>query len=192
VILIVGGAAQLIPRLRQRAPRFHRWNGRIYVVAAFAASLAGLYLLWVRGTIGDLIQHLGVTLNAILIMLFAILAVRAAKSRRIDAHRRWALRLFLVVNGVWFFRVGLFLSFALNHGPFGFNPDTFRGPFITFLSFAQSLLPLAVLELYLRAQDAEAPARLAMAAALFVMAVATGIGVFALTMGMWLPAMRAA
>jgi hypothetical protein len=72
--------------------------------------------------------------------------------------------------------------------PAGFDPKVFQGPFFNFLSFAQYLLPLAVLELYLRTQDrAGAPGRFAMAAGLFVLTIATGIGIFGATTRLWLP-----
>jgi len=92
-----------------------------------------------------------------------------------------------VASGVWFFRVGLMLWVLLNKGPAGFDPKTFQGPFLTFWAFGQYLLPLAVLELYLRARDrGGAPARLAMAAGLFVLTVAMGVGIVVATMGLWL------
>lgn len=48
-----------------------------------------------------------------------------------------------------------------------------------------------MLELYLRAQThAGASGRIAMAASLFVLTVAMGIGIFGATMGMWLPIIR--
>src|SRR5688572_29083354 len=43
VILIIGGAIQLLPRVRERFPVFHRWTGRVYLLMVFAASLTGLY-----------------------------------------------------------------------------------------------------------------------------------------------------
>ena len=62
------------------------------------------------------------------------------------------------------------------------------GPFLTFLGFAQYLLPLAVLEIYLRTHDrAGAQGRLAMATGLLLLTIAMGIGIFAAFMGMWLP-----
>ncbi len=190
VIITVGGALQLIPQVRNRAPSFHRWNGRIYMLTAFAMSITGLYRIWFRGAVGDLAQHVAISLNAVLIMLFAALALRYALARDFKTHRRWALRLFLVVSGVWFFRVGLMLSFLIFKGPFGFDPKTFQGPFLTFLSFADYLLPLAVLELYLRTQDRPGAARrIAMAVVLFVLTLAMGAGIFVATMGMWLPHM---
>jgi hypothetical protein len=34
-IISIAGALQLIPRLRSAFPVFHRWNGRLYILAAF-------------------------------------------------------------------------------------------------------------------------------------------------------------
>jgi Predicted membrane protein (DUF2306)/Tetratricopeptide repeat len=193
VIILLSGAIQLIPKIRHRFPSFHRWNGRIYFVTAFAISMAGLYMMWFRGTVGDLSQHLGQSLDAALIMLCAAMALRYALARDFKTHRRWALRLSMVVSASLFIRAGLFLSFLLNHGPFGFNQTTFSGPFLTFMSFAQYLVPLAVLEIYLRTQDrAGAPGRFAMAAGLFVLTVVMAGGIIAVTMAAFLPNIKRA
>ena len=189
VIITIGGPLQLIPQLRARLPVFHRWNGRIYFATAFLTSLAGLYLIWTKGgTVGGVVQHIGTSINALLIMFCAAMTLRYALARQFTIHRRWALRLYLVVSGVWFFRVGLMFWIVVNQGPVGFNPKTFEGPFLNFLTFAQYLIPLAVLELYLRTQaHTAAPGKYAMATALFVLTIAMGIGIFGATMGMWLP-----
>ena len=193
VIINLAGAIQLIPQIRDRAPSFHRWNGRLYIVTAFTISLAGLYMMWVRGSSGDLSQHLGTTLMAALIMLCAAMALRYALARDFQTHRRWALRLYLVVSASLFIRAVLFLSLFLNRGPFGFDPNTFTGPFLTLLAFAQYLVPLAVLEIYFRAQDrGGAPGRFAMTAGLLVLTVALGAGIFTVTLGVWLPAIKKA
>jgi uncharacterized membrane protein len=193
VIILLSGAIQLVPQIRRRAPLFHRWNGRIYVVTAFTVSLAGLYMTWVRGTVGDLSQHIGQSLDAVLIMLCAVMALRYALARDFKTHRRWALRLFMVVSASLFIRAGLFLSLVLNHGPFGFDPVTFSGPFLTFILFGQYLVPLAVLELYLRTQDrAGAAGRFAMAAGLFVLTLMLGAGIGAVTVAVFLPNIKRA
>jgi tetratricopeptide (TPR) repeat protein len=162
-------------------------------VSAFAISLAGLYMMWFRGTVGDLSQHLGQSLDAVLIMFCAAMALRYALARDFKTHRRWALRLFMVVSASLFIRAGLFLSFLLNRGAFGFNAATFSGPFLTFLSFGQYLVPLAVLEIYLRTQDrADAAGRFAMAAGLFVLTVFMGAGIAAATTLAFLPNIKRA
>lgn len=193
VLITVSGPIQPVPQIRSRAPLLHRWNGQLYRVAAFTASIAGLYMIWVRGIAGDDAQRIATTLNALVILLCAGMALRSALARDFATHRRWALRLFLAVSGVWFFRVGLMLSFAVFEGPVGFDAKTFQGPFLTGLAFAQFLLPLVVLEVYLRTQArARAGGRIAMAATLFMLTAAMGVGIAAASVGMWVPSIKAA
>jgi tetratricopeptide (TPR) repeat protein len=183
VVIILSGAVQLMPQIRNRAPRFHRWNGRIYMATAFSISLAGLYLMWVRGTVGGLGAHLAQSLDAVLIMLFALLAVRAAIARDFRTHRRWALRLYLVVSA------SLFLRAALPLLGLGFDSNTF----LAVLSFAQYAVPLGMLELYLHAEDrGGVRSRLAVAIGLSVLTLALAGGIFAATAGMFLPKMKKA
>ncbi len=163
------------------------------MLTAVTLSIAGLYMTWIRGSVGDLSVHLGSTLNAVLIWLCGGMALRYALARDFKTHRRWALRLFLVASASWFFRIGFFLSFLIFKGPFGFDPTTFRGPFLTFMSFAQCLIPLAVLEIYLRAQNRPgALRRMATAGMLFVLTVVMGAGIFGVAMTQWLPQLKAA
>lgn len=186
--ITVAGLIQLVPQIRARVPALHRWNGRIYLVCVSAACIAGLYMVWVRGSIGDLSQHLGITLDALLVLVCAGMTVRHAMARRIVVHRRWALRLFMVANAVWFYRVGLMFWVLINHGPVGFDPKTFTGPTLTIVSFANSLLPLAVVELYLRAQERGSPRqRKAVAATVGLLSLAMAIGIFGAVVGLWLP-----
>ena len=191
VLITLGGQLQLVPQVRALAPALHRWNGRVFLVAVVSTSLVGLYLVWGRGgSSGDLMQHLGISLDAVMILLCASLAVRHAMAGNIATHRRWALRLFMVVNAVWFFRVGLMFWLLVNNGPVGFDAKSFTGPFLSFLSFADVLLPLAVLELYLRAQEGGSVIGRTVTAALVVtLTLAMAIGVCVATIGMWLPHM---
>ncbi|MDO1529657.1 DUF2306 domain-containing protein [Fulvimonas sp. R45] len=194
VAVIAGGLLQFVPRIRRAAPAFHRWNGRAYLLLCAVLALGGLDMVWVRGgVVGDVWQHLGISLDALLILGFAGAAWRCARARRIDAHRRWALRLFLAVSGVWFFRVGLMGWLVVNGGPAGFDPDRFTGPTLTVLSFAQTLLPLGVLQLYLHAQRRDSPRlRLAVAAGLAGLTLLMLLGIGAATAFMWLPQMAKA
>lgn len=189
VLIVLAGLTQLTPAIRSRAPSFHRWTGRFYMLAAVTMSLSGLYLVWVKGGVsGDATQSVAISVNALLILIFAALALRYAMARNIVDHRRWALRLFMVVSGVWFFRIGIMFWVFVNRGPVGFDPQTFTGPFLTVWSFGQYLLPLAVLEMYLRIKDRGSDkGKSAMAASLFVISGCMCVGIFVATVGMWLP-----
>jgi hypothetical protein len=192
VAIMLAGALQLVPQVRSRFPVFHRWNGRMYMLAALGVSAAGVYMTW-RGSVGDVSQHIGGSLNALLIWWFAGMALRYAMARDFKTHRRWALRLFLVVSAAWFFRIVVFLWLFVFKGPVGFDATTFRGPFITVMSFGQYLVPLGVLELYLRTQDRPgAFRRMATAAVLLVVTVGMAVGILAVTMAAWVPEVKAA
>lgn len=189
VFITSAGVLQLIPQIRATVPRLHRWIGRCYIAAVAMATLAGVTLLWTRGTAGDLVQHIGMTVDAAVIWCCGLMAWRHAAARRIDSHRRWALRLFLAANGVWFFRIGLMLWLLIWQRPVGFDAETFVGPFLSALAFAQFIVPLAVLELYFRAQRPASGAALrwSVAALLWVLTLATAAGIFGAYMAMWRP-----
>lgn len=105
-VVAFGGTLQLVPQIRARAIGFHRWNGRIFLLTAIAASIGGVYLAWGRPG-PPVIDGLGNTMGAFLIVGFGAFAWRAVRAGDVAGHRRWALRAFLAVNGVWFQRVGM-------------------------------------------------------------------------------------
>ncbi|TVR16382.1 MAG: DUF2306 domain-containing protein [Balneolaceae bacterium] len=187
-IISIGGPLQIIPKLRDYVPRFHRWNGRLYVSTAVIITLTGFYLTWVRGSVGGLVGAVAITINGILILLFSLIVIRYAMAGNFKSHRKWALRLFMVVSGVWFFRVGFMLWMLIHQKPVGFDPATFQGPFLTFLNFAQYLLPLLVLEIYFWANErARKTGKITTAAIITILTIAMGVGIFGATVGMWFP-----
>ena len=75
-------------------------------------------------------------------------------------------------------------------GGAGIDWETFTGPFLYVLGFAQYLLPLAMLEWYFYCQRrASTGARFAFAGTLSLMTVFMSIGIFSALMGMWIPRM---
>jgi hypothetical protein len=136
--------------IEARVPSFHRWNGRIWLLTAFAASATGLCLVWSRGAFGSVVQRIGSSVDAGLIMVCVVVALHYAIARDSKTHRRRALRLFMVVSGIWFLRAGLMSWILVNTGPVGFNVTAFQGLLLDFLPLASYLLPLAALEVYVR------------------------------------------
>jgi Predicted membrane protein (DUF2306) len=185
--ITIGGTLQLMPFVRNAAPVFHRWNGRVYILTAFASSIAGLYMVWTRDGIGTIVNDIAISIDALLIMAFAVLAVRTAMRRDFDVHNRWAVRLFLVVSGVWFMRVMYgFAIMAAQGKPPGVG-DNMDGPLDVFVAFGCYLLPLAIAELYFRAKRGGALGKTVMSVVLIGAAGATALGAFGAAMIMWLP-----
>src|SRR6266849_10569192 len=190
-VIAFGGAIQLIPQIRTRAISVHRWNGRLFLLTALAVSIDGLYLVWVRGGLPSIVGALALSLNAVLIILSAALAWRSALRREISTHRRWALRTYLMANAQWFARVGIFAWIIVNRGLVGMTAK-WDGPFNYFWFFGCYLLPLAVLELYLRARESAGPGgRFAMAGGLVVLTALMGVGIFGVATFMWRPLLEA-
>ena len=147
-IITFGGPIQFMKPIRTNFPTFHRWNGRIYFVTAILISLAGLYMIFSRGPAGSIAIGIGNTINATLIITFAFVAWRYAMKRKFDLHKKWAIRTFIVVSGVWFFRIGYGLWILITGFTAPGVTNNLDGPFDIFLGFAHTILPLMILELY--------------------------------------------
>ncbi|WP_343849553.1 DUF2306 domain-containing protein [Algoriphagus jejuensis] len=187
-IITIGGPIQLLPQIRTRIPRFHRINGRIYIGSAFLISLAGLYLAWVRGAAGGLTGSIFITINGLIILTCAYFAIRYAVQRKLELHRQWAIRLFLAMSGVWFFRVFLMLWLVIHQAPVGFDPETFEGPFLNALSLFVYILPQVFAQIYFHAKATDSNTfKIAASLGLITLTVGILVGIFAATMGMWLP-----
>jgi uncharacterized membrane protein len=192
ILILLASAIQLLPKIRRRWPAVHRWTGRAYLSAAVVTSLAGVYLLLARGTVGDLSQHIAITLNAAILVTCAACAWRTARVRDFAAHRRWALRTWLAASGVFFFRIYMMAWLLAWRAPVGFDPKTFSGPFLTLLAFGVYVIgPLALLELYLRAERSVRPVQQwATTGTLALLTLITTAGVIGATLGMWAPRIR--
>jgi hypothetical protein len=175
-VVTFGGVLQLVPQLRGRAIAVHRWNGRLFLAAVVVAGVAGLYLVWVRDATFGPVNTVAVSLNAALDLVFAALTWRAVRAGDLAGHRRWALRTFVVVNGVFFIRVAM-------AGWSVFAPGVGVQAVFYFFEFASYLLPLGILELYLRARSSpSAVARFATAIILVASAAYMTVGTFVAAM----------
>ncbi len=190
VIIFIAGTIQFIPYIRTRYPRVHRWSGRSYVTTAIITSLAGLYMIVSRETTGGGLQRIGITVDALLIFVFSIIVWRTAIAREFDKHKRWVVRLFIVVSAVWFFRISIMAWVMILKAPVGFDIETFQGPFLDALSFLQYLIPLTFIELYFWAQRKNtALINIGVTSLIAFAILLTAVGIFTATMGMWLPKM---
>ncbi|MCU0755887.1 MAG: DUF2306 domain-containing protein [Xanthomonadales bacterium] len=185
-VVTFAGVLQLLPALRRRWPALHRWNGRVFMVTALLGTLTGFYLTFVRGSVLGPGSTISISLNGLLTLIFVGLAWRSAWTRDFASHRRHALRAWLLVNGVWFLRIGIMLA-GLLLAPLGLQMSYDGAVFIA-VSFLSWMLPLAVLELYLRAErSGRAGFQYAVAGLLGFLTLATLAGSAAAAAFMWWP-----
>jgi hypothetical protein len=150
-IVALGGALQLIPKIRHSFPTFHKINGYVYLTTVFSLAVSGFYLVWIRDPDPIDLSGIGTTINGFLILGFAYFTVRRAINRDISSHRKWALRLFFVSNAQWILRLGVF-SYLITGNLLGINP-AFGDPFFPIWTFGCFILPIVILQLYFYAKE---------------------------------------
>jgi hypothetical protein len=186
-LVTLAGLAQLVPPLRRAAPALHRWTGRTFLVVACFLALGGAWMTIARGSYLSAISAVAILLDTALILAFVVLAWRAALARRFDQHRRWAMRTFMVVSGVWFLRVGLMGWIILNGRPIGMT-KRMDGPADIIVAFGSYLIPLAILELYFVAErSSRPPLKLAVSALIFASTAFVAAGIYGAMLMMWGP-----
>lgn len=191
-VICLSATFQLVPFVRKNYPRFHRFNGRLFLGFGIIGAVTGIYMTWFGGGRLSDVGSLGVTLNGILIPVFVILAWRTAIQKKFAMHRRYAVHAFILINGVWTFRLYLMGWFMVNQGALG-NSSKIDGPADIALSFASFLLPMAIAELAFWAEgQRKNSATLVAACGVTFATVITLIGVVAASMMMWGPRILAA
>jgi hypothetical protein len=80
----------LVPRLRTRLPRLHRWLGRVTGALVLCAVVpSGMYLAWFAT--GGLLGALGFWLTGAITFISMIRSIQTAHRRDYRAHRRLSL-----------------------------------------------------------------------------------------------------
>jgi len=131
-----------------RYAAFHRWVGRIYVIASILAGIGGLIFIAAKGTIGGTVMNIGFALYGLLMLVAGVETYRHAAAGRIEQHRAWALRLYALAIGSWLYRMdyGFWLLLADGTG----HLQNFEGPFDRIMAFFFYLPNLLVAELFIR------------------------------------------
>lgn len=92
-LALTTGAVQFSSRIRQRAPRFHRIAGRVYVGAICVAGPVAIVLS--HGTI----YFVATLVQAGAWILTALAALFTARNRHFAQHRQWVVRSYAVTFG---------------------------------------------------------------------------------------------
>ena len=92
ILLMALLGLQLIPALRRRFPTWHRYSGRVLVVAAVIITVSGLYI-GIRFPFGGMAESVATVVISALFLVFIAKGVGAIRRKDVQAHRRWMLRM---------------------------------------------------------------------------------------------------
>ncbi len=121
-LFLILAPLQFSARVRSRYLPFHRWSGRVLVLASFAVGSSALYLglLMPYGGAGE---ALGIALFGGLFLAAIGRAVVAILRKNVDRHREWMIRAYAFAVGISTVRaIGALLDVTLS--PVGVRPTT--------------------------------------------------------------------
>ncbi len=137
---------------------WHKWIGYIFVALAFLTGTGGLFYIVFEGTTGGTVMDIGFSIYGVLVILSAYNTAQTARLKRMKRHKEWALRLFVLAMGSWFYRMWYATSVELANAQqdVGLASD-FKAPYDYFMDFAFYVVPLAILEWYFRKEEYKMP-----------------------------------
>jgi hypothetical protein len=113
LVIHVAGAAtsllvsplQLMPTIRRRHPRFHRWVGRIYMAGCVIGGIAGIPLA--LGSAAGPVATMGFGLLAIAWLSTTLVGWGAARQKQFARHKVWMIRSFALTYAAVTLRIYL-------------------------------------------------------------------------------------
>ncbi|NRB49779.1 MAG: DUF2306 domain-containing protein [Saprospiraceae bacterium] len=187
-LILILGCIQLITYIREKYPAWHRWLGRIYVVASLLTAVGGLLFIFIKGTVGGIVMDIGFAGYGLAMFLCAIETIRHARKQDFDRHRAWAIRLFALAIGSWLYRMDYGFWFLFTDG-LG-HSNSFQGPFDYFMDFFFYIPNLLVAEVFIgrKALMRTATAKGIAAAGLFITTAFLVLATYFFTKHYWGPA----
>jgi uncharacterized membrane protein len=123
LMFMILGPMQFMSRLRKKHPVFHRWNGRVYLIAAYTVGISALILPFLFQPIGGMVEATASFLFGLYFLIALTMAWLQILQQNIVEHRKWMIRAFSIGLAVATIRpiVGLFFAFS------GLQPREFFG-----------------------------------------------------------------
>lgn len=87
---MISGAINFSKRTRQHHPRFHRWNGYLYVVTVMMVGLTSGYMA--PYATGGRAVSIAFNILTMLWPAFTLIAIIQIRKHRLESHRKWMIR----------------------------------------------------------------------------------------------------
>lgn len=105
LIYMVLGPIQFLPAVRNRWTGFHRWSGRIWMLAALVGAISALLFVGQLPVWGDLSTNAAIIIATGTFLVALVQGYRAIRRRDIVRHREWMIRCFTIGLGIATFRL---------------------------------------------------------------------------------------
>lgn len=105
VIAMTIGPFQFIPKLRIKYLRFHRISGYIFLISILVSALTLIPLITTSSS--NLVIDVGLGIGGIVWLGAVIFAYVAIKNRKIEQHKEWMIRCYMITLAFVVFRVAI-------------------------------------------------------------------------------------
>ncbi|WP_461090211.1 DUF2306 domain-containing protein [Spirosoma gilvum] len=112
-LLFIGlGPLQFSRGIRRRHPNWHRWSGRIFLVASSLIGITALWMSFVVPPIGGFSQAAATTLFSLFFLVALYQGFRSIRQGNVVGHREWMIRVYAIGLAVATIRLVNALLFA--------------------------------------------------------------------------------
>lgn len=133
IIFLLIGVVNLIPKVRKKYPKVHKYLGWLFVVMTISIGITSLTIVFTFPYAGFL-EQIPITIFAILLLFFLFRGIRLARQKKFVAHRKDLIRVYSLGLGASMFRIQI-IPLAI----MGFDAHLIV-PFIFWASFGGMLL----------------------------------------------------
>lgn len=140
IISLITGPLGVIKFIRDKSLKFHRWNGRIYVLSIALNYIPGLYVSFFAT--GGWLSTVGFIVLNTLWLTTTLLGYSYIKKGQLNDHSKWMLRSFFLS----FANMTIYIVVAISHHALNFSYDTSY----TVAVWLCWILTLSLAELFIR------------------------------------------
>ncbi len=95
-LFMILGPLQFMPRIRVRHIQFHRWSGRVFIIAAYIIGLSSIVLSFIKQSIGGINEAVASVFFSIFFLVCINLSLYYISRKQVPLHREWMIRAFSV------------------------------------------------------------------------------------------------
>jgi uncharacterized membrane protein len=141
LIAITIGPFQFWKTFRNKYLKVHRWLGRIYLIAILIGTICSTYLAWTSALAAHWTWAISLQALSLAWICTAAMAYRAIMKRRIQQHKEWMIKSYVLTFSFVCFRWLVDLPFVVELGSF-----IERAPTVIWISL---IMPLFITEIVL-------------------------------------------
>lgn len=140
IVATVVGPFQFIPKIRNTYLKFHRQLGRVYIITTVLAGISGMYMAATSDV--NLTYMVGLFMLGFAWVTTSLMALISIKNRKVDLHKEWMIRSYIVTLAFTTYRFGDDILSALEVGT--------GNDIAALMSWACWAIPLFIGELFIQ------------------------------------------